>query len=192
MLQPCQNLSSSSVHAALCLHSSWDRRCCAAPCLVPDGCALAPADPRTELLTKHTSAFSRKTNKASWLLPAQQGSNFWFIFTVLLYCSTSLYYRKLSWYFVWNQDKQTLFTFYTVILPRADFLKVHPDLGQYLRDCKPFHGSVSQYSSKPQTNIVRIEMKYLTSWSPECQSCITVCRNTAREVFWRINKNSIE
>lgn len=88
--QRFQNLPLSSVHTAVCLHSSWGQRCHAAPCLVPDGCALAPADPRAELLTKHASAFSSKTNKASQLFLAQQGSNFWFIFTVLLYCSACL------------------------------------------------------------------------------------------------------
>jgi len=61
-----------------------------------------------------------------------------------------------------------------VILHRADLLKVHPKLGQYLCDCKSFHSFVSKYTSKPQTNIARTEMQHLTSWSPECQNCITV------------------
>lgn len=184
--QHCQCLPLVSAHAAaLYLHSSrgWNSR--ASLRLLPDGCATAPADPRAELLPKHwqNQCFlqwvARLIKPAGWSEPGRASG----LGLYIPACCTAMqaFILQLLKLFTWNQDK-----FYSLIslwsfseLICLKFIQIWDDT-YIISNCST--------ASKPQTNIVRTEMKYLTSWSLVCQNCITVCRNNTRAGFWMINK----
>lgn len=161
----------------LCI-CSWGWRSRASLNLLPDGCGIAPTDPRAELLPKH-SQNQRLLQRVARLIKPSGCSEpiravaYGFIHTSFLFCSTSLPIIGSYPDILYEIKIQAVHVSHCEPL-QSRFLKVHPDLGQYLCDCKSFHSFLSEYTSKPQTNVARTEMKHLTTWSPECQNCITV------------------